>query len=385
MRERPGAGRGERRALLARDQVLVRDPLPLVGARGDPLQAEADDEAVVVLAPGNMRVDLGILAAAVDREADAPSRREPRDEGQELVLRVDRHAVEVGEHIAQAQARLVGDGVLDDGVALDDQARRVVVVGEVADRRVGGAVLALEPRAEVLDEVLDLVHARRVAHADVDAHAVGPEAAEAVDPDPAPVLVEEGAARVARVDRGVRLDAVSVDEVRGAPAVLEAVDPGDDPLGHGRRVVLREEERITHREHAVADADLVRAPHLDEVEAVPPGELAQSNVSARVDPEELRLVELPVVQADEELVVDLGHVEVRDRVAARIDDDARAAALAHRLLVEEAAYARGELRDEGDAPGLGFLRLGLEILVIGARGRRAHGDGDREGPETHVS
>ena len=43
----------------------------------------------------------------------------------------------------------------------------------------------------------------------------------------------------------------------------------------------------------------------DEVEAVPPRELAESYVSARVDPEELRLVELPVVQADEERVLQL--------------------------------------------------------------------------------
>ena len=73
----------------------------------------------------------------------------------------------------------------------------------------------------------------------------------AVDADQLAVAVDERAAGIAEVDRGVGLDEV----LERRDAELAAAGRADDALRHG----LAEPERIADREHGVADSQVVRA------------------------------------------------------------------------------------------------------------------------------
>ena len=78
------------------------------------------------------------------------------------------------------------------------------------------------------EEILDLVDRDGVA--DADAHAAAfLERAAAVDADQASLGVEQRAARVARVDRGVGLQAVGVFQQR-AGGELVAMHAGNDAI-----------------------------------------------------------------------------------------------------------------------------------------------------------
>ena len=113
---------------------------------------------------------------------------------------------------------------------------------------------------ERAEEVLDLVDRDGVADADVHPAALL-ERAAAVDADQPALGVEQRAAGVARVDRGVGLQAVGVFQQR-AGRVLVAVDAGDDPVGHGGLEVGGQQEGVAHGEDPVADADLVAVAQL---------------------------------------------------------------------------------------------------------------------------
>ena len=79
---------------------------------------------------------------------------------------------------------------------------------------------------------------------------------DGVDADQPAGGVDERAAGVAGVDRGVGLQQPL--ERRAAVGVHRAVEPGDDALRDGRAAA--EVEREADREHAVAEPELRRAP-----------------------------------------------------------------------------------------------------------------------------
>ena len=129
------------------------------------------------------------------------------------------------------------------------------------------------------EEVLDLVDRDGVADADVHPAAFL-ERAAAVDADQPALGVEQRAARVARIDRGVGLEAVGVFQQR-AGRKLVAMHAGDDPVGDGRLQVGGQQEGIAHGEDPIARADLVAVAQFGAGEIVASEELDQGHVAGR--------------------------------------------------------------------------------------------------------
>ena len=109
---------------------------------------------------------------------------------------------------------------------------------------------------------------------------VGPEN-RGVDADQLASRVDQRAARIAGVDRGVGLDEVLV----AFDAETAAAKRADDPGGHR----LAEAERIADRDHQVADlkASGVAERYGDEVRGI---ELEQRDVGFRVAADEARRI-----------------------------------------------------------------------------------------------
>src|SRR5512141_1666764 len=133
-----------------------------------------------------------------------------------------------------------------------------------------------------------------------------------VDPDDIALQVEEGAARVPGVDRGVGLDEVVVRPGADDPSL-----GADDPRRHG----VAKPERVADRKDPF--------PHLEPV-GVAQGhvgklllrvDLDQGDVDLRVGPDDLRLEHLLVEEGHRHLVGLFHHVVVREDVAVRRDDE----------------------------------------------------------------
>ncbi len=241
--------------------------------------------------------------------------------------------------------------------------------GVVLEREAGEHAVRDQPLlAEVRQERLDLVDRDRVRHAGVVAGAE-PHRDPPVDPEQPPLEVEQRAARVARVDRGVALERVAV-------AALEAVHRADHPHRHVRRAVLREAERVAERDHGLPGPRGVRVAELDVGERPRPLELEQRDVPARVGPDHDRALEHAAGAGHDPALAHgaaAGHVVVGEHVAVGRDDHARAAADRH----ERAA---DPLDRVFQATLLGARRL--EQLGGHAAGRRrALGAGRRGGGE----
>src|SRR5690606_21133068 len=144
-----------------------------------------------------------------------------------------------------------GRPLVDD--AGDDRTRRTVEPEPIGDIR----RQALQPRTEPgtpdgLDAGLravddDAYHRRANGEADADA-AAGARIDRGVDPDDAALHVDQGAARIAGIDRRIGLD----EGLRIADADLRARQRRDDALRHR----LADAEGVAHREHDVADLEL---------------------------------------------------------------------------------------------------------------------------------
>src|SRR5690606_12430809 len=134
-----------------------------------------------------------------------------------------------------------------------------------------------------------------------------------VDADHLPVDADERPARVAAIDRGIRLDEVVV----GA-GVYVALPRRDDPGGNGPA----EPERIADRDHPVADARLGRVAELQERQRLLRLHLEQGDVGFRVTSDERRGQRRLVMEADEDLVGVLDDMVVGDDVAVRVDHEA---------------------------------------------------------------
>ncbi len=155
-------------------------------------------------------------------------------------------------------------------------------------------------------------------------------------PDELALEVHERAARVAGIDRRVRLNEVLV-RVAIDPAAAERAH---DSRGDG----VREAERIADRDDVVADAQLARIAerHLDQRFVL---HLQHREVGAFVRADDLRAQAAVVRERDRDLVRVLDDVVVgEDEALLRVDDHARArrldlaaAVLALSAEVEEAA------------------------------------------------
>ncbi len=190
-------------------------------------------------------------------------------------------------------------------------------------------VVGVQSGAQMAEEVLDLVDRDRVADAGIDAAALI-ERTAAVDADQFALHVKERPAGIARVDRGVDLDAIGVFEQRPC-RILVAMHAGNQAEGDGGREVGREQERIAHGQRPVALLDLVAVAQRGEGKllALRFGEqFDQRHVADLVDADDNRVVEHAVGKtALHDRSGALHDVEIGQRVPVGVDQDAGAAAL----------------------------------------------------------
>ncbi len=117
----------------------------------------------------------------------------------------------------------------------DQDARQSAVLRLAFHAGAQRGVVGVDADAQVAHEVLDLVDGDGIADAGVDPAALL-QRDTTVDTDQFAVHVEQRAARVTGVDRGVDLDAVGILQQR-AGRVLVTVNAADQAEGDGRREV----------------------------------------------------------------------------------------------------------------------------------------------------
>ncbi len=294
--------------------------------------------------------------------------------------------------VAGLKAGVVGGAALLDladqraGVGVD-----VELVGELRIERLRGdadvGVLDLAAIAQLVDRALGEVDRHREADALVTARG-GVDLL--VDPDHVAVGVEQRAARVAGVDRGVGLDRAVDLEL--AQRVDRAVGGRDD--ADRQRLLLA--ERAADRRHRLADRHVALGAERQRLEVEALGvDLEQRDVRVAVEADDLGLDLVVVGKLDVDL---LGLVErpgrragglgvgddvgVGDDLAVVGDHEARALSLAA-TAAEDRRPGVAEDRDDRDHAGRRFLvdAAGVEgavgrldddppgIAVIAGRGR----------------
>ena len=145
-----------------------------------------------------------------------------------------------------------------------------------------------------------------------------------IDPDEAPVDVDERAARVARIDRGIGLD----EELKVGNADARARGRRNDALRHG----LADAERIAHGKHEIADLDLVGVGNLDRGKAfLRPLDAQHREIRARISQNDFGFEFAPVAERDADFVRALNDVMVGDDEAGFVHDHARTERALHAL------------------------------------------------------
>src|SRR4029079_17747814 len=188
------------------------------------------------------------------------------------------------------------------------------VVAHRLERDSGPAARHAAPRDGVLRDP------RGGVDGDGEADALARRQDRGVDTDDLAQRVEQRAARVARVDGGVRLDEVLVrdDPNLGPPRRAH------DAHGDG----LLEPEGAPDRDGPLADLDAVGVPELRRDDALVGGDPDDGEVGRVVCAHDLPRHLLLVVEADGDLVRALDDVEVGQDVPLLVDADARADARA---------------------------------------------------------
>jgi hypothetical protein len=188
--------------------------------------------------------------------------------------------------------------------------------------RLGGGLVDVldadaEPAAARLAELAELVddgHRGRGGHREADADgAAGRRQDRRVDADHLAGHVEQGTARVALVDGGVRLDVVVVG------AALDVAAAGrDDAGGDGEA----EAERVADRHHPVARTHLLRVAETDRFQRRVALHPQHGEIDLRVLADHVGLQPLPVRPDDVDLVGVADDVVVGDHDAGRVDHEA---------------------------------------------------------------
>ena len=209
---------------------------------------------------------------AVDRDDHVASRRGPQ-------------ALELDLLVPRLDARVVGRAPLDDlGHQRAGVDRKPEPIGELRIERLGGdadvGVLDAPVGAELVERALDQVDRDREADPLVASRG---RVDLLVDADHAPVGVEQGAARVAGVDRGVGLDRAL--DLEGGQRLDRAVGRRDD--ADRQRLLLH--ERAADRRNRLAGLYRVAVSQLQrvQVEAIRV-DLEQRDVGVRVEADDAR-------------------------------------------------------------------------------------------------
>ena len=242
------------------------------------------------------------------------------------------------------QSAAIGVGRFQD---VGDQHAALVVGGDAGAQR---GMIDDPPAVQDAEEILDLVDGNGIAH--VDAHAAPlVERAAAVDAHNLPLAVEQRAAGIARIDRGVGLQAVGIFQQR-AVGELVAMHAGDDAAGDGGLEVGGQQERVAHGKDPVAGAEVVAVAELGMGKVVAAQQLDQGHVAGRIEPDDHGVVDPAVRHAAlHGVAARVRDVEVAQGVAVGRDDHAGAAPLPRRI--EDRQHAAAGLGHHCDA-----LRLG---------------------------
>src|SRR5829696_5662772 len=395
-RIRPHPSRRAPRGARRRDPLRPRRPPGLPGrpARGDGAGARrvhrrgGQRDRVV---PRADQRPAGRLAGQLTRYQHEPARR-PAAEDRQLDLAVDHVGREQALEVVDAEHRIVADG--DDeilrpdagafgrraGDHLDDlDAARAADRGRNRRRQRPGAAGDPDPRSADAPVAHQRRHDLRRRRVDRHGEAEADARDRRVDPDDAAAPVDERAARVARVQRGVGLDHV-VDHAHGAAGARRqrAAERGDD--ARGDRAL--EPVRVADRDHELADAQLGGVAERRRLERGLVGaQHGEVREGVRADEPERELA--PVGErATDAAAPAADDVRGRQQEAVGRDHDAGAAARASSPAPDpEVRDRRGDrLGDERDDARVRVERLGL----VGKH-HRSHLLDDSDSPARRMS
>ena len=185
--------------------------------------------------------------------------------------------------------------------------------------------------------------------------------------------VEERSARVARIDRRVRLDHVpDGDAARALDLAAEGAD-------HARRQRVIETVRVADRDRLLTDLELSGLGDLDRDEHFRRSlHLQHRDVFAWLEPDDLGLELLLVVERDRHGAGAVDDMVVRDDVAGVVPDEAGARAGGHLLRdTGEVVDHHALLRDEHRRGRAGLEDVDRVSLVLDASRRRERRHGRR--------
>ena len=147
--------------------------------------------------------DVESLRITAEAQRDAPTLGVDAHRVLESVGSRDRPTTNTDDLVTELQSASKGVGCLEDIVD------RHVSLGIGSDRGTQRGMVDDPAAMEVSQEVLDLIDRNGVGDSDVDASAFF-KRRPAVDADQPPCGIEQRPTRVARVDRGIRLNAIGL-------------------------------------------------------------------------------------------------------------------------------------------------------------------------------
>src|SRR5580765_3761002 len=309
--------------------------------------------------PSKLDVEVHLLRAANDLEVDVVARLLRSDEINESLDRRNGPTVDLDDHVAAGRPALALDRDLirrrlEASLCSttagphggDEHAARHGQVEEAPDVRLQRLPFAPEERMldraaldQFGDDVPDGVDRGREPDADV-ALALTAGLDLGVDPDHLALRVQQRAARVAVVQRGVGLDHVRDREL--IRRLDPALDGADDSCSDG----AVEAERVPDCDHLVADPHKVGVAERQGLERARLDlDLQHRDIGGRIDADHLRLEALVVRKADLDRALPADHVVIRHDVAGLVDDEARAERTLRLAAAEGIAEEVGRLLD----------------------------------------
>src|SRR2546429_1730041 len=311
---------------------------------------------------GDAKLEALALTASYDLEHYVLALLGFRREALEMLVVLDWRAVERDDHVVLRQARHRGGAPRVD--AGDHRAARVPQAERLRELRRERLQRDADPATRDLAAVDELArHALDHVGGDREADALARRDDRGVDPDDLAAQVHERPARVAGIDRRVRLDEVLVGRDADVRPPRRAHDADGDRLV--------EPERVTDRDRPLADAERVRVAERRHGELHRRFEADHGEVGLRVGADDPSAGLLVRGQTHRDAVGATDDVEIGQDVAPLVDDDARPQTRLMELLA---------------APGAAAAELVEKVLECGVvrerpeRGRMAE-PGDLHGPD----
>ena len=257
-------------------------------------------------------------ATAAIHQRHTPAGRQRAEHILECIDGADTAARQRHHFVVVSQPALPGIGRFED--VRHDHA----TVGAGGHRGAQRGVIDQASPLEQAEKVSQLVGRDGVAHPHVDA-ATLLERCPPVDADDPALRVEQAAAGVARIDRGVDLQAVGIFEDRAGRKLVAPRARHD--AGADRRLKIRgEQKRIAGGEAEITHLDLIAIGKRGEWKVVAAEEFDERHVASWIEAHEHRVVEAAVGQpALHRDASRLHNVKVGERIAVGADEHPRAA------------------------------------------------------------